>query len=334
MLFSRLFTLVVLALTSPAFLILEGQEEGIYAVKYIDGRSVHTNIANATVYRHFPESYFKPEASRNSRSRRNHNRSICDIDRQCGNGSCVGSGLTFYAIGGDIVAFYCNFGNGSTCTAVAQGSTSRSITGKWFAIERGFIRMAFDLRLKIPKIEPASYNSTQIDIWCPALSSQEASIDTLTNDIKRKLDNWSVGSNRPFLTNDWKRVEWLIQSCLSERVAPDYKLQFHPIIAFTVTCLISEALMFYIAYSIKDDPHMTTEDAIWSCVDDTDATVECISLVEPSESMVGLDTGYRLWHDVEFEWLNISRHKREFFWMIADGRVNQLVGTLRPSVSW
>ncbi|UPX19029.1 uncharacterized protein EKO05_0009306 [Ascochyta rabiei] len=77
MLFSRLFTLVVLALTSPAFLILEGQEEGIYAVKYIDGRSVHTNIANATVYRHFPESYFKPEASRNSRSRRNHNRSIC-----------------------------------------------------------------------------------------------------------------------------------------------------------------------------------------------------------------------------------------------------------------
>ncbi|KAF2186593.1 hypothetical protein K469DRAFT_141868 [Zopfia rhizophila CBS 207.26] len=143
MLFTRIFTLAVIGFTAPGFLIPEGQEEGTYAVEYINGRSVHTKIANATVYAPVPEPYaLEPRTGRLVRregvscggaknlDHGNTDAVNADIDRQCGNGAQVGSGLTYYAIRGDVVAFFCNFRSGfaSTCTARERQQYSGQIT--------------------------------------------------------------------------------------------------------------------------------------------------------------------------------------------------------------
>lgn len=166
--FSRIFTIAAIGFTTSGFLIPEDQEDGTYAVEYINGRSVHTKIANATVYAPLPEPYTpEPRAGRLVRregvscggarnlDHGNTDAANADIDRQCGDGAYVGGGLTFYAIRGDVVAFYCNFRTGSSdggsCTASLRQEYSRDITNAcgwynsgWYTYFNNFYSYGYD----------------------------------------------------------------------------------------------------------------------------------------------------------------------------------------------
>ncbi|KAF1842809.1 uncharacterized protein K460DRAFT_287342 [Cucurbitaria berberidis CBS 394.84] len=142
MLLNRILTIAAIGLTASGFVIPEGQEEGTYAVEFVDGVEVHTKLANATVYAPLPKPYAsEPQPNRLIRRdyscggardlhHGNTDAANADLDRQCGGGVNVNPGMNYYSIRGDIVAFFCNFSDREAkyCSAGGRQDYSREIT--------------------------------------------------------------------------------------------------------------------------------------------------------------------------------------------------------------
>ncbi|KAF2138621.1 uncharacterized protein K452DRAFT_290767 [Aplosporella prunicola CBS 121167] len=153
MLFSKFLQVVALAAAVNAFTIPEGTEDGVYAVKTdANGIDQHTKLADATPIEELEVT--KPNRFNGlvRRDRKitcggtknlNHadtDAANADLDRQCGGaaGNFVASGHNFYAIRGNTVAFYCNFGGDNRCDSVTRAQYSSAITSLCGAYNSGW----------------------------------------------------------------------------------------------------------------------------------------------------------------------------------------------------
>ncbi|KAF2018642.1 hypothetical protein BU24DRAFT_418162 [Aaosphaeria arxii CBS 175.79] len=115
------FLAIVGALSASAFVIPEGQEDGVYESYLENGKSVHVKLANST---HdiannkkrdaIPASILPRDVSISCGGARNLNREWFDaawgnLRWQCGNYGPTKPRHNYYAISGDVVAFFCNF---------------------------------------------------------------------------------------------------------------------------------------------------------------------------------------------------------------------------------
>ncbi|KAH6638910.1 hypothetical protein C7974DRAFT_421557 [Boeremia exigua] len=132
-------------------------------------------------------------------------------------------------------------------------------------------------------------------------------------EVKRFSEPWTVAvscSGGPPGYCDHNR--WPVDHCLSEPAEPRCRLHFSPLIAIIVTALnfCKALLMFYIVYSLKENPLMTTGDAVASFLDESDSTTNTLSLLSIRDEKRGYSAGAVTWDNPRRRWKDVTSRRR------------------------
>ncbi|KAL1792900.1 hypothetical protein ACET3X_009407 [Alternaria dauci] len=135
-----------------------------------------------------------------------------------------------------------------------------------------------------------------------------ASIENL-----KKQNSWQVGEYCNGL-NNCKPFGATVKYCLSERAEPHCKLHFEPSIAIVVTVLnfFKAALMFYVAFGIKDEPLMAMGDAVASFLDKEDNETKnmCMSSMANFRNSKGYKAGPQQYSGERYRWKDATSKLR------------------------
>jgi hypothetical protein len=149
---------------------------------------------------------------------------------------------------------------------------------------------------------------------CSGLAPQEGSpcIDRL-GEINNASQPWTICSSC-IDESEWmpSATRWPVDYCLSERAESRCQLHFNVVMAVIVTVLnfLKAALMFYIVYSIEDNPLMTIGDAVASFLDEKDHATERTGLLSIIDIRRGYSVGPSDWEDRRRRWKDTTSIKR------------------------
>ncbi|KAJ8109018.1 hypothetical protein OPT61_g7764 [Boeremia exigua] len=132
---------------------------------------------------------------------------------------------------------------------------------------------------------------------------------TIERPARRCLDRFGELSNS---TQPWTIGGRRVDYCLSEKAEPRCRLHFSPLIAIIVTALnfFKALLMFYVVYSLEDNPLMTMGDAVASFLDKRDATTEYVGLISIRDAKRGYSAGATTWEDPRRRWKDATSKSR------------------------
>lgn len=147
---------------ATSFTIPEGTANGVYSVHTDEsGIDIHTPLSDlpdpAFVERNAQEElvytsrhskrengYWVDCGGTKNMNRGDTDAANADLDRQCGKGTWVGGRQNYYAIRGNVVAFFCNFNNALSgsrrCFDWKRGQESAAITKKCGLYNSGWTR--------------------------------------------------------------------------------------------------------------------------------------------------------------------------------------------------
>ncbi|KAF2846178.1 hypothetical protein T440DRAFT_246501 [Plenodomus tracheiphilus IPT5] len=139
------------------------------------------------------------------------------------------------------------------------------------------------------------------------------------DDIKRRVDQWRVGrycSGEDIYHSHCEEGRWPVDYCLSEKATPHCKLHFEMSIAIVIIMLnfVKAALMFYIAFRVKEDPLMTMGDAVASFLESKDPPTRnmCLASFMSFKRKKSYSPGPRPWQNAQYRWKDVTSKTRRF----------------------
>lgn len=132
------------------------------------------------------------------------------------------------------------------------------------------------------------------------------------DEIKRLPDQWRVGEycSEGVCDKDY----WPVEYCLSARAVPHCKLHFEPSISIVIIMLniMKAALMFYVAFCIKEDPLMTMGDAVASFLENEDPSTRdmCLASSRDFKHDKAYGSGPRQWQGTQYRWKDVTSKTR------------------------
>lgn len=190
----------------------------------------------------------------------------------------------------------------------------------------------------------AKNGSLPFEWICSALDDQSRSYSVEVENLKEKVkkkEPWKVGQ----FCNDENCFlsDTPVKYCLSERAEPHCKLHFEPSIAIVVTILdfcksqsrslsgcgkcgkkrfkaervltlpiVKASLLFYIAFTVKDEPLMAMGDAVASFLDKEDIETRnmCLSSMADFRNEKGYKAGPRQYSSETYRWEHVISKRR------------------------
>ncbi|KAH9878106.1 hypothetical protein J1614_003323 [Plenodomus biglobosus] len=135
------------------------------------------------------------------------------------------------------------------------------------------------------------------------------------DEIKRLPDQWRVGEYCPEGDHyHCNKDHWPVEYCLSERAVPHCKLHFETSISIVIILLnlMKAALMFYVAFCIKEDPLMTMGDAVASFLENEDPSTRdmCLASSRDFTHDKAYGSGRRQWQGTQYRWKDVTSKTR------------------------
>jgi hypothetical protein len=150
---------------------------------------------------------------------------------------------------------------------------------------------------------------------CSGLDNDPLDCSSAIESVKNAPEQWTVRyycNSSPGLR--CRELNWPVEYCLSERPKEHCKLHFEPTIAIymTVFNLVKVAIMFFIAFNIRDAPLLSVGDAVASFLDKADTSTRnmCLVTLGQSRNLIEVDTRPLQWHDRLYRWKDATSKAR------------------------